>query len=170
MNDGATPFFLSADFRQLYRFAIVGCLNVLVSFAVFVFFYAVLPLAGLILDNLGSAGSSIRDALSEYGIRSVDAAVANIVGYAAGIGNSFLLNKTWTFRAQGDTLRQMRRFFTLNVLGLALSTFLLFIFVDLFGVSYLLVWGLATAIVMVLNFFGNKIWTFAQTPDRASPP
>lgn len=170
MNDRTAVFPQTADHRQFYRFAIVGCLNVMISFAVFVLCYEVWPMARLILDISESAGAWIRGALAGHGILAVDAAVANVVGYVAGMVNSFLLNKTWTFRAQGNILQQMHRFFILNILGLLLSTLLIFVFVDLLDGPHLIVWTIATAIVMVLNFYGNKFWTFAQTHDRTESP
>ena len=161
---------VSPDFRQFYRFAIVGCLNVLISFAVFVLCYDVWPLASLVFDVTGAAGSWISGILSAYGIHSVGAAFANFCGYAAGMVNSFVLNKIWTFQTRGDTLQQMHRFLILNVLGLLLSTLLLFVFVDLLRRPHLVIWFISTGIVMVLNFYGNKFWTFADTHPRTTHP
>lgn len=163
MNDRIEVFSLSANARQLFRFAIVGCLNVMVSFVGFVLCYEVWPLGSLILDITGPTGAWVRDFLTAHGIRSMNGAFANVVGYGAGMVNSFVLNKAWTFRVQGNTLQQMHRFFILNVLGLLFSTLLIFIFVDLMGGSHLFIWSIATGIVMVLNFYGNKFWTFAET-------
>jgi putative flippase GtrA len=170
MNGRTAAYSTSADLRQFYRFAIVGCLNVMVSFAVFILCYEVWPLASNAFDLSGNAGAWVRSALTGHGIPSVDAAVANVVGYGAGMVNSFVLNKTWTFRAQGNTLLQMHRFFILNLLGLLLSTLLLFLFVDLLHGPYLVVWAIATAVVMVLNFYGNKFWTFGHGHHRKASP
>lgn len=161
MNERMIAFVVSPDFRQFYRFAIVGCLNVLISLAVFVSCYEVWPLASLIIDVTGPAGSWIRDMLAAQGIHSMDAAFANFCGYAVGMVNSFALNKTWTFQTQGNILQQMHRFLILNILGLVLSTLFLFIFVDLLHGPHLVIWFISTGIVMVLNFYGNKLWTFA---------
>jgi dolichol-phosphate mannosyltransferase len=43
MNERMMALVMSPDFRQFYRFAIIGCLNVLISFAVFVLCYEVWP-------------------------------------------------------------------------------------------------------------------------------
>jgi putative flippase GtrA len=167
MNDRSRGRFLSEDARQFLRFAVVGCVNVAVSFAVFLVCFEVWPLGSLALDLLGPAGEAIRTIMANHGVESVDAAVANAVGYGAGMMNSFVLNKLWTFRARGRTLQQMQRFVILNVLGLLLSTALLFVMVDVLGGPHLPIWALATGIVMVLNYFGNKLWAFTQThnPD-----
>jgi putative flippase GtrA len=170
MNERMMALVVSSDFRQFYRFAIVGCLNVLISFAVFLLCYEVWPLASLILDVTGAAGSWVSDMLTAQGIHSVDAAFANFCGYAAGMVNSFVFNKTWTFQTQGNTLQQMHRFLILNILGLALSTLFLFVFVDLMQGPHLLVWFISTGFVMILNFYGNKLWTFADVPQRTTNP
>ena len=170
MNERIMALVVSPDFRQFYRFAIVGCLNVLISFAVFVLCYEVWPLASLIFDVTGAVGSRVHDILTGHGIPTVDAAFANFCGYAAGMVNSFVLNKTWTFQTQGNTLQQMHRFLILNILGLTLSTLLLFVFVDLMQGPHLLVWFISTGFVMILNFYGNKLWTFADVPQRTTNP
>ena len=168
MNERMMALVKSPDFRQFYRFAIIGCLNVLISFAVFVLCYEVWPLASLIFDVSGAAGSWVIGMLTGHGIPSVDAAFANFCGYAVGMVNSFVFNKTWTFRTQGNTLQQVHRFLILNVLGLLLSTLLLFVFVDLLHGPHLVIWFISTGIVMVLNFYGNKFWTFADTHQRTT--
>ena len=170
MNDRIMALVVSPDFRQFYRFAIVGCLNVLISFAVFVLCYQILPLASLLFDATGAAGAWAHAMLTAHSIPSVDAAFANFCGYAAGMVNSFVLNKTWTFQTQGNTLRQMHRFLILNMLGLALSTLLLFVFVDLLHGPHVLIWFISTGLVMVLNFYGNKLWTFAETHQQTTHP
>ena len=149
--------------KQLIKFAIVGCLNVLITFIFFFLCYRQWPLASLILDAMGSAGEEVKQTLFKLNIHSIDAALANTIGYIAGMINSFILNKRWTFEAKGRTSRQIHRFFILNILGLILSTSIIFVFVDLLHTSYLIVWPIAIGIVMILNFIGNKYWTFSET-------
>ena len=117
--------------RQLIKFAIVGCLNVLVTFVFFFLCYRQWSLASLILDAMGSTGEVIKEILFELNIHSIDAAFANTIGYMAGMINSFVLNKLWTFEAKGRTTRQLHRFFILNIIGLIVSTSIIFVFVDL---------------------------------------
>ena len=144
------------------RFAAVGCLNVTVSFVVFYALYRVWPVATLLLDNLGSLGSAISLRMTEFGISTPDASLASIVGYAAGVLNSFILNKIWTFQAAGDARNQLRRFLVLNALGLAVSTLIVFVFVDVLHGPYVVVWFSAIGIVMIGNFLGQKHWAFAD--------
>jgi len=151
--------------RQLLRFAVVGCLNVTVSFATFLVFYRYVPLASVVLDVLGTPGARIADAMSRAGVPTADAGFANAIGYAAGMVNSFVLNKRWTFEAKGRTALQARRFVILNLAGLSISTMLVLVLVDVLGVPYLPVWIATTALVMIANFVGNKYWIFVANPD-----
>ena len=155
-------FLASPSARQLARFLVVGCLNVAVTFVVFVFCYRHLQLGSALLQAAGPAGAWLDESLGRIGVGSIDAALANFVGYLAGMVNSFILNKAWTFEARGRTYRQMQRFVALNVVGLLGSTLIMFVGVDLLGAPYLPVFVGTVALTTVFHFFGNKHWTFAE--------
>jgi len=148
--------------NQLIKFSIVGIINVSISFVVFYFCYH-LQITSFILNLLGSIGDTLQNLLISIGFESIDGAVSNVIGYAAGMINSFFLNKLWTFQTKSNTLRQAHRFFILNIIGLVLSTSILFLFVDVINWPYIPVWIFSTGLVMVLNFLGNKYWAFAET-------
>jgi putative flippase GtrA len=154
---------------QLLRFSVVGCLNVAVSFAVFFALYRVWPLSLLLGRRAEAFGEVLAHLVPNVGTIGIDAAAANAVGYLAGMMNSFVLNKWWTFEAGGKTGTQMWRFTVLNALGLAMSSASVFLFVDVLRVGYLPVWIGTTAVVMVFNFLGNKHWTFVGSEGRVSP-
>lgn len=150
---------------QLVRFALVGCINVTVSFVIYVLCYRLL--SGLAPSIAGTSSADlIANSVLVIQKESFAAALANLLGYAAGMVTSFMLNKTWTFEADGSTLRQFRRFLVLNLAGLLLSTVLIFIFVDRLGGPYIFVWIGTTCLVMVVNFVGNKFWTFSDSDPR----
>jgi putative flippase GtrA len=151
----------SPSARQLARFLIVGCLNVAVTFVVFLFCYRTFELGSLLLATSGAAGEWLAEALRNLGVGSIDAAAANFVGYLAGMVNSFVLNKAWTFEARGRTWQQMQRFVTLNVVGLVGSTVIMFVGVDLLGAPYLPVFAGTVVLTTIFHFLGNKHWTFA---------
>jgi putative flippase GtrA len=150
------------NIRQFAKFAIVGCSNVAVSFIIFYVCYKELRLASLIINSLGWWGHRLQEILMQFGISTVDAGFSNIVGYAGGMINSFYLNKTWTFNARGRTLTQMRRFVVLNLVALTLSTSIMFVLVDLYGMQYLVTWCLTIGLVMFLSFLGSKYWAFVE--------
>jgi putative flippase GtrA len=160
-----SPFAPSSGVMQFARFVVVGCVNVFVSFTVFMLFYRLFPLATFLVDATGSFGARLANELARLGVHSIDAGVANTIGALAGMVNSFILNKRWTFAAGGLTKLQVRRFIILNILVIAGGTLNIFVFIDVLRLPYLPIWVLTTGLAMVANFLGNKYWTFAELPD-----
>jgi len=145
-----------------FRFALVGCINYLVSFVVFIFSYRYLPLS----DLAGMFGALVGVAVSgsELG-RLPDiplGAIANVIAYLAGMVNSFVLNKFWTFKNHGNTGEQMVRFVIVNVVTLTLSTIAIYILVDRLEYPQYTVWLIVTGGLLVLNYFGSRYWAFAR--------
>jgi putative flippase GtrA len=137
------------------RFALVGCTNFVVSFTAFVLSFNYLPpgavatLAGLV----GAGGASSHPP---------QAAVANVIAYLAGMVNSFLLNRSWTFRATtGNALPQALRFGVVSLFSLSMGTLVTFALVDVLGLPSLAVWIPLTAVVVIVNYLGCKHWAFA---------
>lgn len=89
---------LALKFKTAMRFGLVGILNTLLDFGVF------LLLARVV---------------------GIPVALANTVSYSVGLANSFVCNKLWTFGSVPQRLpvgRQFIFFAALNLAGLALST------------------------------------------------
>ena len=61
-------FLASPSARQLARFLIVGCLNVAVTFIVFVLCYRHLQLGSAMLEAAGAAGTRLAESLGRLGI------------------------------------------------------------------------------------------------------
>jgi len=118
------------------RFVVVGCLNFVVSFAAFYAAYRLLPVSG-------------RGAL------------ANVLAYAAGLLNSFALNRLWTFRAQGSVGVHALRFGLLNAATLVSSTLIVLFLVDWAGLPALAVWLPLTIAILTAHYLGMKHWAFA---------
>jgi putative flippase GtrA len=93
-------------------------------------------------------------------------AVANALAYLAGMVNSFLLNRTWTFRATGRVHAQALRFIVVNLGCLAAGSAVMFALVDVRHWPELWVWLPLTACLISLNYLGCKHWVFAA---RAPP-
>lgn len=120
------------------RFVLVGCSNLVVSLTAFYLCYHYLP--------LGDFGG----------------AVANVLSYVAGMLNSFLLNRVWTFRAgDGPVAKQAWRFTAVNIVSLVASTLVVFVLVDRLGWNEIAVWVPLAALIMVANYVGMKYWAFA---------
>src|SRR5215831_8369344 len=131
------------------RFALVGCTNFVVSFTAFFLSFNYLPPGAV--AALGGASA-----------HPPQAAVANVIAYLAGMVNSFLLNRSWTFRAtSGNALPQAMRFTAVSLFSLTMSTVVTFALVDVLGLPSLGVWVPLTAVVVVVNYLGCKYWAFA---------
>jgi len=150
------------NIRQFSRFIIVGFSNFAVSFAVFYLLYNHWQLSGLFYSLLGETGPTLAKSLEHLGASSLDATLANICGYSAGIINSFTWNKLWTFRAKREISAQLGRFLLLNIACLLLSSGSLFLFTDYLKWPYLPVWLITMVIVTLINFLGSKIWVFRK--------
>jgi putative flippase GtrA len=124
----------------LARFIVVGCANFVVSFTAFYAAYRFLPLDG-------STGRG---------------AMANVVAYAAGMVNSFVLNRLWTFRAEGHVVHHVLKFIVLNSATLVASTVIVLVLVDWAGLSALAVWLPLTLGILAAHYLGMKHWAFAE--------
>jgi putative flippase GtrA len=140
------------------RFALVGCTNFVVSFTAFFLSFNYLPTGAVTaLADLVGAGAPTHPP---------QAAVANVIAYLAGMVNSFLLNRTWTFRASGNPVQQALRFTVVSLFSLTMSTLVTFALVDVLGLPSLAVWVPLTAVVVVVNYLGLKHWAFAPAAVR----
>jgi putative flippase GtrA len=117
---------------QLAKFGVVGVLGYCLNLAVY----------ALLLGSLGAHWA---------------AAVSWIVAAA----NNYWWNRIWTFsHAKGHFGYQGLRFFAVSAAALVANQIWLFIFLDLFGLDKLLAQAISIALVVPLNFVGNKLWSF----------
>jgi len=152
----------SHNIKQFSRFLIVGCSNFAISFAVFYLLYNHWKLSGLFYGLLGETGKSLAMYIEQLGATSLDATLANTIGYSAGTLNSFIWNKFWTFNAKEQTAGQFWRFLLLNLSCLLFSSASLFLFTDYLNWPYLPVWFITMAIVTLLNYGFSKFWVFKK--------
>ncbi len=87
------------------------------------------------------------------------------VSFAVAVTNNFLLNKYWTFgNPEGSGFTQAGRFLVVSLLSLLLNLLVLRLLVEDAGVGNLPAQMIAISVVTVLNYLGNKKWSFRQTP------
>ena len=79
---------------------------------------------------------------------------------------NYFLNRTWTFRSRGRKMRQIPIFFTIATIGLILNNFILYWGVEFLGLWYIFSKMIATGIVLIWNFLGNKHFTFNDKKNR----
>jgi putative flippase GtrA len=162
MTNSSQPVPSSQSIKQFKRFILVGCSNFAVSFVVFYVFYNHLKLSGIFFNILGPAGEYLESFIKNLGAESLNATLANFAGYSAGILNSFIWNKFWTFEAERQAKTQFFRFLVLNLACLVLSSASLFFFTDYLNWPYLPVWIITMGIVTLVNFAVSKFWVFVN--------
>ena len=124
---------MKKTFFQMLRFGFVGVSNTLIT----------LGLIFLLMNILG-----------------LDYRIANGIGYLAGLINSFIWNRNWTFRAEGNWFEHFLKFVLAFGFCYILQFFLLIILIE----KLLLDKEVSTLLAMVLytfvNYILNKFWTF----------
>ncbi len=123
-----------ANWLQLVRFGIVGGSGFVVNIAVY----------ALCIHAVG-----------------VDYQVSSVLAWLVAVLNNFVLNRHWTFDAAAGSARlQGVRFFLVSLVAEGFSLALLTAFVEGAGIEKVAAQALAVALVMPLNFLGNKLWSF----------
>lgn len=151
------------SFFQLIKFALVGVLNTVVDFAVYT---ALVLIFGVGDDNALLIG------------------LFTFIGYGCGVLNSFIFNTKWTFKQEYKrTTKEAIMFVVVNLISWGLSYLLVMLFSrNVFDNSAITDWVcklvnytspeqvdkavsilsklLATPIVIIVNFLGNKLIVF----------
>ncbi|PIK31770.1 hypothetical protein CS954_06355 [Bacillus siamensis] len=88
---------------------------------------------------------------------------AQICSYSAGMINSYVWNRNWTFRVKRKADgKEIMRFLIINLAASGITFLLLYAFQK--GGCSLLVSKLAATIGgMMMNFIGNRIWVFRDS-------
>ncbi|MGH2838682.1 MAG: GtrA family protein [Thermoleophilaceae bacterium] len=88
--------------------------------------------------------------------------------FAVAVANNFWWNRHWTFGAgDGHAGFQAARFFTVSVIAFLFAAAVLEVLVTVAGVEELPAQAIAIVAATPLNFLGNKMWSFARSPQRA---
>ncbi|MBT4075643.1 MAG: GtrA family protein [Gammaproteobacteria bacterium] len=119
---------------QFIKFSIVGIFNTLIHYAVFYYLYSYLGLYHLL---------------------------ASATGFCFAVTNSYFVNKHWTFKGSDTKSRYLFiRFLIVNLISLTINLTGMLILVELFLINPLLAQLLMIIITLVVNFMGNKFWSF----------
>jgi putative flippase GtrA len=120
----------------LGRFLVVGVSNTALSFVVFWLCLWLLPR------------------------HPVQATVAQLVSYVAGIFWSFVWNRRWTFRSRAPAAGQAVRFTVLQVAVALVSSAQIGLAVDYLGLPVIPSWVAVLGFTTVVNFVGSRYWVF----------
>lgn len=88
--------------------------------------------------------------------------VSNVIGYVAGVLNSFIWNKQWTFRSSAGWKSSGARFGVVFAVCYLLQLALLFILDAALPIDGYYIQLIAMAFYTVINFIFNKYYTFKE--------
>ena len=122
--------------KQFIKFSLVGVLNTGIHYGVF---YSLFEFVGL-----------------HY-------VLASGIGFCLAVTNSYFCNKFWTFKRRGsDVRREFVKFFIVNIVSLSINLGCMAILVELFAMYPPVAQLAAIGFTLVVNFLGNKFWTFRE--------
>ena len=129
--------------RQFIKFGLVGCLNTGITYGVFILLFRVLR-------------------INEY--------LANTTGYIAGLVNSFLWNKLWTFRSRSVKINELVLFAAVFGVSFGIQMVLFHILIKA-GIRKETAELPAMICYTLINFTGNKFLTFRKRgiPESGKP-
>jgi putative flippase GtrA len=116
---------------QFLKFCLVGAVNTTISLAVY---YILLKL-------------------------DIHYLLASSIAYCAGLVNGYFFSSSYVFQ-QRRSVKQASKFIFVNASSLVINLLLLYLLVDVFGVSKIVAQVFVTCFNVVYNFFLNKWWTF----------
>ncbi|WP_297990702.1 GtrA family protein [Anoxybacillus sp.] len=120
------------------RFAVVGIGNTIVDFGVF-----------FLLISMG-----------------VSYMFAQLCSYSAGVMNSYVWNRKWTFRVlEKASVQQFFQFVIVNIISLS-ATVMLLKLLQLTAISLFVSKAIATIVGMAINFIGNRFWVFSSGQEK----
>ncbi len=126
------PAFLKS-LLTLLKFSFVGLLNTGIDYGLF-----------LLLDFAG-----------------LPYLAAHVLSYTAGLVNSFLWNKFWTFRAaRVFSFTETVRFVLVNLAALSVAGGILVLCVRVFALPDFAAKAIALPFSFAVNFLGNRFWVF----------
>jgi putative flippase GtrA len=87
---------------------------------------------------------------------------ASTIGFIVGAIVNYFLNYRWTFKSQKKHFPTISKFILIAFLGMLLNGLIMMISIELLFLHYLISQILATGIVLLWNFIGNRLWTFSE--------
>lgn len=88
---------------------------------------------------------------------------ANVISTHCGIFCSFLLNRQFNFKVKNKTVIRFLSFYIVGLIGLGISSLLLYLLVDIASLNELVCKLLTIVLVAIIQFILNKFITFNNT-------
>ena len=120
---------------RIIKFVIVGCLNTALNWYLF-----------YLLNSIG-----------------VYYIISTIIAYSISVVHSYIWNSKWVFESKSkDKRKSSFKFIVLNLIGLLINSILMYVSVEIFSLEKMIGLIITTVIVMIINYVGNKLWTFSE--------
>jgi putative flippase GtrA len=119
--------------KQIIKYGIIGCLCVGIDFTVYCLLIQVFKTSYLF---------------------------ANVISVNCGILSSFFLNRHFTFKIKNRLLIRLFSFYLIGLIGLAISSALLYLLVEQSGLEELVSKAFTVVVVAVIQFLLNKYISF----------
>lgn len=123
---------LNLFFKETSKFSLVGLLNTLINIAIY----------NILL------------------FLKFNYITANIIGYIAGMFNSYILNKKWVFKNNCHNNFIIFKFIIVNLISLLINNLTLYLFVSYFFINKNISQIFAIILGFIINFLASKFWTF----------
>lgn len=110
---------------------------------------------------------SILVALVHFG--SLDPVAASTCGFLGGAVTNYLLNYHYTFASDKGHTEAFSKFFLIAIVGMLFNGLIMSFSVNTLNMPYMLAQIMATGLVLVWNFTGNRLWTFNTGAQNRKP-
>jgi putative flippase GtrA len=88
---------------------------------------------------------------------------AAVISFVVSAANNYWWNRHWTFAHQkGHIGVQGLRYLVVTLVALGVNQLWLLVFLDWFGWGKLVSQAIAIALIVPVNFLGNKLWSFRR--------
>jgi len=122
--------------RQALKFGLVGVLNTAIDAALYVI-------------------------LTRYvGVFAARQTWAKAISYTAGVINSFIWNRNWTFRSRANPWRTFMPFLVVNLVGVAINAGVMHVGLNMLFLPEALSFILSTGVTLGWNFSVSKLLVF----------
>lgn len=112
---------------------------------------------------VGLAGTAVHYAVLLAMVQLVGVpVVASAMGFVLGASISFILSHRFIFVSAASYKETVLKFFGVTSAGLVLNVCIVTVCITMFKLHYLVAQIVATGIVLIWNFSGNRIWTFSK--------
>lgn len=87
-----------------------------------------------------------------------------MVAFLVAATTNYVLNKVWTFKEKinNKIIEKYFKFLAVSLIALSVNLILLYFFTEFLKIYYIISQMLAIGLSLIINFIGNKIWTFQK--------